>query len=76
LALSILCQSQVFHNFQSGSFVVLFGEVHFFNKRFSWLSLLVILHFGKFCFLPLLKNKLCVKVGRVGGGFFFQQSLW
>ena len=23
--------------------------------------------------MPLLKNKLCVKVGRVGGGFFFQR---
>jgi len=31
----------------------------FFSKRF-----------GKFCFSPLLKNKLCVKVGRIGGVIF------
>ncbi len=30
----------------------------------------------KFCFLPLLKHKLCVKVGRVGGGIFFQPAFW
>ena len=41
--------------------MVLIGKAHFFSKRF-----------GKFCFSPLLKNKLCVKVGRVGGGFFFR----
>jgi len=41
-----------------------------------WLSLLVIWRFGKFYFLPLLKNKLCVKVRRVGGGVFFQQRFW
>ncbi|MEK6751776.1 MAG: hypothetical protein AABZ00_05870, partial [Chloroflexota bacterium] len=35
LALSVFCQSRVFQNFRSGSFVVLIGEVHFFSKRFG-----------------------------------------
>jgi len=53
---------------------VLFGKVRFCRKRFGWLSFLVIRRFGKFRFLPLLKNKLCVKVGRVGGGSGFQSA--
>jgi hypothetical protein len=36
------------------------------------LSFLVIWRFIKFCFQSLPKTKLCVKVGRVGGGSGFQ----
>jgi hypothetical protein len=54
--------------------MVLFGKVRFCSKRFSRLSLLVIQRFGKFCFLPLQKIKLCVKLGRVGGGSGFQSA--
>jgi len=52
----------------------LFGKVHFCSKRFGWLSFLVIYHFDKSCFQPLPKIKLCVKVGRVGGGSGFQSA--
>jgi len=54
--------------------VVLIGKVRFCRKYFGWLSFWVIRRFGKFCFLPLLKNKLCVKVRRVGGGSGFQSA--
>ena len=54
--------------------MVLIGKVRFCRKYFGWLSFWVIRSFGKFCFLPLLKNKLCVKVGRVGGGSGFQSA--
>jgi hypothetical protein len=54
--------------------VVLIGKVRFCRKHFGWLSFWVIPRFGKFCFLPLLKNKLCVKVGRVRGGSGFQSA--
>jgi len=76
LALSIFRQSQVFQNLRSDSFIVLFGEVIFCSERFGWLSLLVVRGFGKSCFQSLSKSKLCVKVGRVGSGIFFQQSFW
>ena len=54
--------------------MVLIGKVRFCRKYFGWLSFWVIRRFGKFCFLPLLKNKLCVKVRRVGGGSGFQSA--
>lgn len=63
--------------FQKSSFwlfVVLFGKVCFCRKRFGLLSLLVIWRFGKFYFQPLPKSKLCVKLGRIGGGFGFQSA--
>jgi len=73
LALSVFSQSQVFQNFRSGSFVVLIGKVHFFQRAFWLVVAFGYSAFWQGLFLPLLKNKLCVKVGRVGGGFFFQQ---
>jgi hypothetical protein len=56
------------------SFVVLIGKVRFCRKYFGWLSFWVIRYFGKFCFLPLLKNKSCVKVRHVGSGSGFQSA--
>ena len=59
------------------SFSEVFGRFCFVAwQRSQLIMALIIQRFGKSCFWSLLKIKLCVKLGRVGGLVFFQPSFW